>query len=40
MPEQKKIADTALVAMTLMITEHNPKEMLMIVTMTLNFISQ
>jgi hypothetical protein len=36
----KKIADTTLVAMTLMIAESNPKEMLMIVTMTINLISQ
>ena len=36
----KKIADTTLVAMTLMIAESNPKEMLMIVAMTINLISQ
>ncbi len=36
----KKIVDTTLVAMTLMIAESNPKEMLMIVTMTINLISQ
>ncbi len=36
----KKIADTTLVAMTLMIAESNPKEMLMIVTMTINLIIQ